>query len=393
VTPTASTPVLQRCVRDVEAFVCAWGIRPLHIAQADATAFADVLDLDAVDEFISSAPRPPTIRMVIDGRPLPATQFCGRLRLGGRVLDDVVDAAKVAACLRDGATVVLQSLHRTWPTVGRLVAGLQAEIGHPVQANAYLTPPGAAGLARHEDGHDVLVLQLHGSKRWSVSGLGEVELRPGDVMYVPAHTPHSARTNDDPSLHLTLGIIRVRVRDVVERILADDRALDTPLPIGYRSGPSELLADLLRNAISQAGRTLVGADAAHVARTEQQRRLVSSHRPGMVASALAVATITPQSLLSWVSPDAAARRLGDAGWQPLRTVCRPEDLGADVEARIELRLDARVVTIPGTALAAVCRLSEMGEVRVADLPGLDDASRIVLARRLVEEAACVVSPS
>ena len=37
-----------------------------------------------------------------------------------------------------------------------------------MQANAYLTPAGAAGLAPHHDTHDVFVLQVAGAKHWTV---------------------------------------------------------------------------------------------------------------------------------------------------------------------------------------------------------------------------------
>ncbi len=388
--------MLERCVRDVEAFARAWGNQPLHIVHADDSAFADVLDLCAVDEFLASVPRPPAVRLVEHGKPLPPSRYCRRLRLGGRQLDDVVDAAKVAACLRDGATAVLQSLHRTWPPVGRFVGELQDEIGHPVQANAYLTPPGAAGLAPHEDGHDVLVLQLHGSKSWNVVGLGDVDLHPGDVMYVPAHTRHSARTNDESSLHLTLGIIRVRLRDIVTRILDADDALDAPVPIGFRSTNPSHLASLVATSIARARQTLSDADADHVASAEQERRLSRPYRPGRVMSLLAAPTITSDARLTWVVPRVRVRPAGSepgsTSWRPLRSITGSADLGVDDDGRFELDLGDRVLSLPGVAVAAVCRLYGGCAVPVAELPGLDDPSRIVLARRLVEEAACVIDP-
>ena len=57
---------------------------------------------------------------------------------------------------------------------------------HHVQANAYLSPPNAAGLNPHRDLHDVIVVQLEGDKCWDVEGLGEVRLGEGDVLYLPA---------------------------------------------------------------------------------------------------------------------------------------------------------------------------------------------------------------
>jgi bifunctional lysine-specific demethylase and histidyl-hydroxylase NO66 len=71
-----------------------------------------------------------------------------------------------------------------------------------VQANAYLTPPVAQGLNLHGDPHDVFAVQTHGVKRWVVEPPDEprweLELRPGDVLYLPAGTRHAAQTIDRP---------------------------------------------------------------------------------------------------------------------------------------------------------------------------------------------------
>ena len=71
------------------------------------------------------------------------------------------------AQLAGGATLVLQALHRTWPPLIRFGTELAAELGHPVQINAYITPPENQGFAAHYDTHDVFVLQVAGSKRWT----------------------------------------------------------------------------------------------------------------------------------------------------------------------------------------------------------------------------------
>ena len=59
-------------------------------------------------------------------------------------------------------------LHRTWAPIRDLSQDLAAELGHPVQVNAYVTPPQNQGFADHYDIHDVFVLQVHGEKRWAL---------------------------------------------------------------------------------------------------------------------------------------------------------------------------------------------------------------------------------
>ena len=64
--------------------------------------------------------------------------------------------------------MVLQGLHRVWPPIIELCQQLAAELGHPVQANAYVTPPQNQGFSNHYDVHDVFVLQIEGEKRWQI---------------------------------------------------------------------------------------------------------------------------------------------------------------------------------------------------------------------------------
>ena len=97
-----------------------------------------------------------------------------------------------------------------------------------MQANAYYTPAGSQGLPVHHDTHEVISLQVAGSKRWLVyepvlelplknqryrSALGEpgepvldVTLRAGDTLYLPRGWLHQALTSDEDSLHITVGI-------------------------------------------------------------------------------------------------------------------------------------------------------------------------------------------
>jgi len=380
---------LTRCVGDVDEFESAWGDLPLLMTGSDSSAFADILDLTDVDRILSSAARRPTIRMVADGTPLDAGDYCTALRLGGRHLDDVVDPIKVAERFASGATLVLQSLHRTWPSVADFVAELQREVSHPVQANAYLTPANASGLAPHRDAHDVIVLQLHGSKQWHVEHLGDVQLAAGDTMYIPADTLHSAVTTGQASFHLTLGLIRVTYRDVIDRLLADGpTALDAPLPIGYRTDAPHEMERRLAAAIDETRDHLATVDIDACVRREQQRRRRPTGR-GHISSLLAVDGLTAARSVRWVASPPLGRVVDIEGrdWRPLDAVRPPEG------TRVQIDLGGRTITVPAVVLDAIRRLQSGDPVVVDDLPGLDRPSRLVLARRLVEEMACVIEPA
>ena len=390
--PTRGVPTaLARCVGDVAAFESAWGSHPLHIAGSDPLAFADIFDIGDLDRLLAMTARRPTIRMIANGEPLRPEEYCTTIRLGGRVVDDVVDPRRVSDRLREGATLVMQSLHRTSPTVRRLVADLQEEIGHPVQANAYLTPAGARGLAPHSDEHDVFVLQLHGSKHWNVDALGDVELVAGDSMYVPARTMHSAQAASEASLHLTIGVIRVTYRDVVVRLLEDGPpSLDAPLPLGHHRRAADELRDALDAALSATSAYLADVDSDDIVRREQRRRHRRPFDTGHLASLIDLDRLSPDRRLRWAAATPLARRagaIGPATWHAL------DDLSIEEGERIEVHLGHRTITVPAAVLAALRVLADGAPVVVDDLPGLDPPSRLVLARRLVEETACVIEPT
>ena len=369
-TPATRPDPLARLVGDPERFAAeVWGRRP-HVHRG-ADPLPDVLTLDDVDALLASATRRPEVRLMRDGEAVDPRSWTSDVRLGGRAVPDVVDPAAVARHLDDGATVVLQSLHRTVPSVGRFAAALEARVSHPVQVNAYLTPPDSAGLAPHADGHDVLAVQLHGTKDWWVDGIGDLVLGSGDVLYLPAGTRHRAETTDRSSLHLTVGIIPVTYRAALQRLLQREApTLDAPLPLGYAAGADGLESGLA-DALQDAMKSLADADPADLAGRERRRRRPRVRHDGHVASVVG---------LDRLGPDTVVR---------LREGPTPE-LAVEDDDRLRLDLGDRVVHLPAGARAALDRLLAGAPCRVGDLPELTPGSRLVVARRLVVEGMLVL---
>jgi hypothetical protein len=203
----------------------------------------------------------------------------------------------------DGATMVLQGLHRVWPPILAFSQQLAAELGHPVQANAYVTPPQNQGFSDHYDVHDVFVLQIAGEKRWSIRApvldaplrsqpwtdrrraveqqaqqppLIEAVLRPGDCLYLPRGYLHAAVALGGVSTHLTIGVhtwtryaLAEQLLDQALRTVRNDPAVRQSLPVGVRfDDPASFGADLeaARTALVAA---LQGADLDQVGRTLQ----------------------------------------------------------------------------------------------------------------------------
>ncbi|MCW2776421.1 MAG: Cupin 4 family protein [Frankiales bacterium] len=353
--------------------------------------FTDLLGVDDVDELVGErALREPFFRTVREGGGLPLPTRT--VTAGARRIGDLVDPGKLAAQHADGATLVLQSVHRMHPPVGRFCRALAAELGHATQCNAYITPAGdAQGFDFHHDTHDVFVLQVSGRKRWVVhapvlplplpsqarSGadlvpegaepLLDVELEAGDCLYLPRGYVHAALTTDEHSVHLTVGVLATTWYDVLSDALTlakDDVAFRDALPVQPRYALAASLPDLLR----QAAAFLEGVDPAAL-HAVVDRRLAGAVPP------------EPVRLLATA---AALQSLSGA------TALRPRlGLPAVLDGST-VRLPDRAVAFPASCAEALGHALS-GPCTVADLAlgDLDADDAVVLARRLLREGVLV----
>ncbi len=365
---------------DAQTFLAkVWASR-VHLHRAEPDRLVGLLSLDDVDHLLTeTAIRTPAIRVAQDGGVLPEASYTRSASLAGRPLTGLVDARKVAALFDGGATVVLQGLHRYWAPLTRLVADLEVELGHPCQANAYLTPPGSQGFAVHSDSHDVFVFQTHGTKLWEVHheaapeaghGREDVLLEPGLSMYLPTGTPHAARAHEGVSLHVTLGINQLTWRGLLRRTI--DRLVaevpDEHLPAGYLDDPS-LLATPLAARLAALADQVRGVDPAGVVDAEAERFLTTrpTRQRGGVLDVLDVRDLDDDTPLR--------RRAG-----------RPCVLVAGRSAdRVRVLLGDRVLEMPAWLRPALEDLRVRRELTPGDLAMVDAQSRLVLCRRLVRE--------
>jgi hypothetical protein len=365
--------------------------------------FDDLLSPAAVDELVSERGlRTPFLRMAKEGTVLPAKQFTRGGGAGAGIADQVADD-KVLGQLADGATLVLQGLHRTWPPLVRFGARLADELGHPVQINAYITPPQNRGFAAHYDVHDVFVLQVSGRKHWrmhapvvrdpletqnwekfrsAVAAQAEGEplidcvLEPGDALYLPRGTIHAAEALGETSIHLTVGIHPITRYQLVRSLLdraQQDEALRASLPVGADLGDPAVLAPHLAATIEALRSHLDRSGVDDIAR-DVAERLTGQTRPeplaplAQLAAAEALQTDTPLRL---------------RGALRYRT--------AEADDRIEIVLLDRTLSLPLTAAAALKTALSGDGFTPGELPGLDAEEQLVLARRLLREGVLVLA--
>lgn len=389
---------------DLAAFSGAyWGTAPLlrRAAELPGDGFDDLFSLAAVDELVSRRGlRTPFIRMARDGDVLGASRFTRGGGAGADITDQVADD-KVLAEFGAGATLVLQALHRTWPPVVEFASALAAQLGHPVQVNAYLTPPQNTGFAPHYDVHDVFVLQFAGRKAWRIHEpvlvsplrnqpwedrqdavaaraaevpLIDTVLAPGDALYLPRGYLHAASALGEVSGHLTVGVQPVTRQTLAGEVLAslrDDVELRRSLPVGVDLADPDVLAGEVKSTVAALHAAIDRLDPAVVA-AAVGRHLVRSTRPqplaplAQLAAADRLRTGTPVRL-----------RPG------LRLTVRPAG------DQLVLHVLDKLVRVPATLGDALRLVLSGTPVTAAELPGITAPDGITLLQRLLREGVVV----
>ncbi|MYR05289.1 cupin [Gordonia sp. SID5947] len=382
-----------------------WGRLPLlSSSESLPRGFDDLLSESDVDELIARRGlRTPFIRMARDGGLVGRECYTGPAGFGAE-MPDQVDSAQVLAQFAAGATIVLQGLHRLWPPVIDFVRGMVDDLGHPVQANAYVTPAGNRGFDPHYDVHDVFILQTAGHKRWTVhepvyrdplvsqpwtdhraaieARVGDdpvidTVLAPGDALYLPRGWIHSALAQGDTSIHLTIGVAATTVGDVVRAVVDELAGVEE-----FRSS--------LPMAID-----LTDRDETEAMATKAMAALVAVLRDRSTELGDATTARLRARFAEQTRPAAV--------W-PLRTAAVIDDLDATVAVRwrhglvgtvrraadrVELRLRDRTISFPGYCADALNAVAHREIVSAGALPGLDAADGMVLIRRLLREAVVV----
>jgi uncharacterized RmlC-like cupin family protein len=240
-----------------------------HMPHGDPGRYAGLISLADIEAFLlTDAAALPRVAMADGTRQgsaaVPVQEFTDEQ---GRVAPHALFARFDA-----GATLVLSQFQQHHAPLARFCRGLERVFLHPVQSNIYLTPPGAQGFRKHFDGHDVLVLQVSGEKRWRIwdgqpypdptprtpwdnrfipdNEPWELTMRPGDALYVPRGVVHEAMAQADgaPSLHITVGLLEPSVATLLRRLLdrleQDEPRLRAAVPTWRATEPERLSAAL-----------------------------------------------------------------------------------------------------------------------------------------------------
>jgi ribosomal protein L16 Arg81 hydroxylase len=207
-----------------------YGKKPLHIA-ARGQAPGNPLPWKRFNEILELAPfwNEDTLQVFYQNRLALRDNYCDLTDLAAGAKAPV-DPRKVKALLGFGASLVANQIQRVCPEVAAIVQMLQREFAANAGANAYCSFQGVQAFNTHYDLHDVFALQAEGQKLWRIyearadnpmtplppgdeaekwlintrgKVLAEVQMKPGDILYLPRGQYHDAITGAEASLHVT----------------------------------------------------------------------------------------------------------------------------------------------------------------------------------------------
>lgn len=364
-----------------------WERKTLLVKRNKPDYYSGLLSIDEIDRVITTLnPHHPDVSMVNARKELKASSYT--------YPSGMIDVARLYQGFGDGATIILSQLHMLVPELANYCRAMEREFSTRFQTNIYLTPGNnSQGFKTHYDSHDVFVLQVSGRKKWKIFDTPidlplraqdfdpethipgdvtmEFDLEPGDMCYIPRGVMHAAESDNELSLHITVGVIARTWTDLLLESLSavalEDPAFRKMLPPGFAH------ADFDRKAAEQTYKALVEKFVAsgnfERALAHFADDLATTRHPllrGQIQQILNVDSLTIDSIVG--ARPALVYRIIEKGGMMVVTC-----YGSDI-------------SFPEHASEPVRFALETPRFKVADLPGdLDDEGKLVLVRRLIRE--------
>ncbi|WP_321846921.1 JmjC domain-containing protein [Paraburkholderia bannensis] len=303
--------------------------------------------------------------------------------------------------IAEGATLRVGGIERRNALISSICAEIESLLFGTAIAKLFFTPNGHHGFSTHYDGESVFVVQLFGSKKWTLypnacryatkplakttnpsdlrSPVLETILKPGDVLYLPSGVPHHAESLDEDSLHLSIGLSPWNAADfvsyVVTELMKSSEILRHPLS-GQHGADSQILhnvVELVRDELSQRN----SADF-----MDQFRRSMHGSRPSRNFNLLHNIGTTQRETNRIRIKRNRTKHVEIENTEDYITLY----LGSSAKSGGTYNGLPSMIRIPSHARTEVEFLVECCGYYYADeIPGvLDNASKIALARRLIE---------
>lgn len=190
--------------------------------------FRNIFSWDALNDLLSNQRfESPRLRISRLGEVVPDSEYTESVNRIFSPPYKRILTEKILHQLRNGATLTFDHAEQANNVVRGLAMSLEAELRARVYVDIFASWAPIRGFDLHWDDLDVFTLQLSGRKHWTLfeptrkwplhddvvenprpvsPSVCDIELKPGDVLYIPHGWWHSVTTTEGPALHLAIGV-------------------------------------------------------------------------------------------------------------------------------------------------------------------------------------------
>lgn len=362
-----------------EFFATSWEKSFHHIARNNPDYFADLISVAYIESYLATSDTfYPSVQLVHHDRDIPRSDYTDD--------EQRIIQTNFAQFYRSGATLIISEAHKRFASLANVCRQFTQSVQMRCQTNLYLSPSQNQGFRSHYDTHDVFILQVQGSKtfRFYKSDIklpfpddrydpeqnphtdveAEVTVNAGDTLYIPRGLVHDALAQSaEPSLHITLGVFPVVLRDVLQSAIHIAAERNASLRTAFV--PSQVVttapADAEKwNDLIQTALTPEIIDEAHARALDE---LALSLSPAC-ETLLAPVQLHADSLVSIRSSAVLAAEFQNDSYK--------------------LRLFGQVMAFNEPMASAVDYLMNSTRVRVSELPELDQEQSHALCSHLLD---------
>jgi hypothetical protein len=306
----------------------------------------------------------------------------------------------LALALDERWTAIVNGADQFIPELREVGMALAQVFAAPINTNIYISYGPSKGFGAHWDNHDTIIVPIRGQKRWSLfepallspelpwnapevsdKPLWDGVIEPGTALIIPRGWGHVVEGSDDLSIHCTIGVNRIEVHELLERVGFEAGywpTLRADVPYDVRAEVTSYDGSVFDDPHS-LGRTL-----AEVATSEMAERAIATHRARQVR------------LLSRPFGD-AFRAVAKGDWSglavrltaPAGVMLAAED---QPESNVVFAFGDRAVRVAAPALEAFLAVVDCQPWAVEDLPpvGAEEDRRAEFARMLVSTGMATV---
>jgi hypothetical protein len=374
-------------VTESDFFEHSWEKNPLHVSRSSTEHFASLVSIDAVENILSSqALYYPSVQLTQSNRTVEVSEYSDESR---RIL-----AHRLIERHHEGATIVMSQAHETIESLANFRRDIQSELKLRCQTNVYLSPMGQQGFNAHFDSHDVFILQVAGTKTFNFyeggvelpfqhdgfhageHALGaltqSIPLEPGDTLYIPRGVMHDAVATEQTSLHITLGVYAITLRDVLMEMtqtLTNDELI-------YRKSVPREIQSLLSKGDGTAGDESAEDNILRILTPELTREGLKSALSSIEDAAAIDSAPSAAGVLATSPNSFTETTIFQINHSQLISVERTSEL-------VRLRTHGQILEFTHPLSMAIEQLLKTEPIVMGNLAGLDNDQKQALCTRLL----------